>query len=262
MSQDSKTEFLSGAADRTVSIVIPCCGMLEYTRVLLTSLLKNTRPPYELIFVDIGSLDGTMDFLAGFSLVCRSLGVVRVEVVRATSSLDIQEAARASLRAARGQFVVLLNNDTIVPENWLQQLVGLATTSPAVGLIGPMSNCAKPPQLVQAVPYCITPNAFNDNPAAESGLTAFRAFAREFHATNRGKWTETDRLGGFCVMIKRSIIDQLTAVHDFAEKNCFDSELLCDVARMAKLKIAVCCDLFVHHFGTQQFSHGAPENSV
>ena len=41
-----------------VSIIIPCCGMLEYTRLCVPSVLKHSRQPFELIFLDIGSLDG------------------------------------------------------------------------------------------------------------------------------------------------------------------------------------------------------------
>ena len=41
------------------SIVVPCCGQLEYTKLCVPSLLKHTRQPFELIFLDIGGLDGT-----------------------------------------------------------------------------------------------------------------------------------------------------------------------------------------------------------
>ena len=41
-----------------VSILIPCCGQLEYTKPCLPALLRHTRPPFELIFLGIGSLDG------------------------------------------------------------------------------------------------------------------------------------------------------------------------------------------------------------
>jgi hypothetical protein len=41
------------------SILVPCCGQLEYTKLCLPSLLKNTRPPYELIFLEeLGDIQG------------------------------------------------------------------------------------------------------------------------------------------------------------------------------------------------------------
>ena len=120
-----------------VSILIPCCGMLEYTKLCVPSILKHSRSPFELIFIDIGSLDGTAEYLAGLQTVYPSL---RVEVVRTPTDLGIKDACKDALARARGQYLVLLNNDTIVTNSWLNQLIGLANMSPAVGAVGPMSN--------------------------------------------------------------------------------------------------------------------------
>jgi hypothetical protein len=35
-----------------VSILIPCCGMAEYTKLCVPSILRHTREPFELIFID------------------------------------------------------------------------------------------------------------------------------------------------------------------------------------------------------------------
>src|SRR5437868_971730 len=94
-----------------VSILVPCCGMLEYTKLLVPSILRNTRPPYELIFIDIGSLDGTAEFLAGVATVHSS---IRVEVVRTPTDLGIAEACKEAIAKAKGEFLALLNNDTVV----------------------------------------------------------------------------------------------------------------------------------------------------
>src|SRR5438477_7716791 len=94
-----------------VSILVPCCGMLEYTKLLIPSILKHTRPPYELIFIDIGSLDGTAEFLAGVATIHPA---IRVEVVRTPTDLGIKDACREAIRKARGEFLLLLNNDTVV----------------------------------------------------------------------------------------------------------------------------------------------------
>ena len=131
------------------SIVVPCCGQLEYTKLCVPSLLKHTRQPFELIFLDIGSLDGTAEYLAGLAAAAQ----VRVEMVRTATDLGIAEAVQDALKLARGEFIVLVNNDAVVTDAWLNQLVGLAQMSPAIGLVGPMSNYAAPPQVVERVPY-------------------------------------------------------------------------------------------------------------
>ena len=84
---------------------------------------------------------------------------------------------------ARGEYLVLFNNDTVVTDGWLDQLIALANAESGlkkeeqegqeeehrkegttnrtnltnrkstIGLVGPMSNYASPPQLVEGVPY-------------------------------------------------------------------------------------------------------------
>src|SRR5437763_16514543 len=86
-----------------VSIVMPCCGMVEYTKLCVPSLLRFSREPIELIFLDVGSLDGTAEYLAGLrdGLANR----VRVEICRAATDLDIAETCQEAIDKARGEFV-------------------------------------------------------------------------------------------------------------------------------------------------------------
>src|SRR5271170_1513839 len=118
-----------------VSVVIPCCGMLEYTRLCVPSVLRYSREPFELIFLDVGSLDGTAEYLAGLrdGLASR----LRVEICRAATDLDLSSACKEALGKARGEYVCLLNNDTVVTPKWLDGLIALSKLSEGFGLIGP-----------------------------------------------------------------------------------------------------------------------------
>jgi GT2 family glycosyltransferase len=246
-----------------VSIIIPCCGMLEYTKICVPSILRHTREPYELIFVDIGSLDGTAEYLAGLSASAR----LRIEVVRAATDLDISAACKEAIRLARGEHLVLLNNDTVVTDGWLSQLVALVGASAAIGMVGPMSNYAAPPQLVETVPYRIGPQK---RIAAAKGRTddmlvdaaAVNDFARKFREEQRGKWIDVERLGGFCMLLKRQVlkkIEQFGSLDEWSGLGLFDTDILSSKARQAGFTLACCRDLFVHHFGTRAFAHGAPK---
>src|SRR5438270_786905 len=138
-----------------VSIIIPCCGMLDYTKLCVPSVLRHSREPYELIFLDIGSLDGTAEYLAGLrdGLYNR----VRVEVFRAATDLNNPESVEDAIQAARGEYVCLLNNDSVVTTKWLDALTALAQFSPSHGMVGPMSNYAPEGQRVETVPYRLGP---------------------------------------------------------------------------------------------------------
>src|SRR5436853_3702324 len=100
-----KSESKVAIAGSLVSIVVPCCGMLEYTKLCVPSVLKHSRPPFELIALDIGSLDGTAEYLAG--LKTGLTGKIHIEVVRTQTDLGLKEACREALRQTLGEYVVL-----------------------------------------------------------------------------------------------------------------------------------------------------------
>jgi len=261
------------ALSNLASIIIPCCGMLEYTKLLVPSLLEHTRQPYELIFMDIGSLDGTAEYLAGLAAGVRHC---RVTVVRAESDLGIPEACREALGTASGEYVVLLNNDTIVTEHWLNKLSG-AADSLRVALVGPMSNYAAPPQLVEVVPYRL---AVSNQGSAGNGwseangrrghsgsltadrcsltaLAAVNSFAKDRQEKHAGKWLQVERLGGFCLLMTRAVLNKLgSSVNEWSDLGLFDTDILSAKAREAGFALAVCRDVFIHHFGTRTFAHG------
>jgi GT2 family glycosyltransferase len=159
---------------------------------------------------------------------------------------------------------VLLNNDCIVPAGWLQQMAALTGMSFGVGLVGPMSNCAAPPQLVETVPYRVGPKK---NARAQGGTEwlvdteAVHTFAREYREQHKGKWCEAERLGGFCLLLKRAVLDRIGPL-DEDGLGLFDTDVLSVKARQAGYTLAVCRDLFVHHFGTRTFALGAPAETT
>ena len=101
------------------SIVVLCCNELEYTRLCLESVLRRTRPPYELVLIDNGSADGTPTYLQE---VRSRPGPARVEVVRNEANAGFPAGCNQGLARLRGGWVVFLNNDTVVTGGWLEGL--------------------------------------------------------------------------------------------------------------------------------------------
>lgn len=251
-------DIMVAANPGLVSIVIPCCGMLEYTKLCVPSVLKHSRPPIELIFLDIGSLDGTADYLAG--LQAGLAGKVRVEIVHTPTDLGIKDAVQQALRLTLGEYVVLLNNDTVVTPNWLDQMIALSGMSVAVGMVGPMSNYAAEAQVVETVPYrtLSNPRGALGNGAALVDVSAVEKFAEKHNKETKGTWIYAERLGGFCLLIKRVVLDKIGKDLDaWSDLSLFDSDILSSKVHQAGYSLAVCRDLFVHHFGTRVFAHTA-----
>jgi glycosyltransferase involved in cell wall biosynthesis len=105
------------------SIIIPCWNQLEFTRQCVTALVRYTRLPWELIVINTGSTDGTAVYLASV----QDVAAVPVTVVSNRENRGFPAAINQGLAAARGKYLVMLNNDMVVTDAWLDQLTALTT---------------------------------------------------------------------------------------------------------------------------------------
>ena len=136
--------------------------------------------------------------------------------------------------------MVFLNNDTVVTEGWLDRLIGWALHDwPQVGLVGPVTNYAAPPQQI---------------PVEYQRLDGLDAFAARRRREFAGQACEFERLSGFCLLARREVLDQ---VGDFDERfglGFFDDDDLGLRVRQAGYKLLIAQDVFVHHFGSRTFA--------
>jgi GT2 family glycosyltransferase len=233
----------SGHDRRLASIIVPCWNQVEFTRHCLRALFQHTRRPWELIVVDNGSTDGTGDYLAAV----RDAAPGPVTVISNVENLGFPRAVNQGSREARGDVMVLLNNDAVVTDGWLDQLIALSSmrredgpgARAAIGLVGPMSNYAAPPQLVEAVPY--------------RDLDEMHAFARRWRDEHRGRWFAAAKLSGFCLLMTRAVYEAIGGLDERFGLGLFDDDDLAVRARRAGFELAVAHDLFVHHFGSRTF---------
>jgi O-antigen biosynthesis protein len=236
------------------SIIIPCWNQLEFTRKCIAALTRRTRPPWELIVVNNGSTDGTADYLAGV----QDVSPLPVTIIANGTNRGFPTAINQGLQYARGEYLALLNNDVVVTEGWLEQLIAPASINPEanaadddteskienpkskIALVGPMSNYAAPPQLVENVPY--------------RDLEEMKLFAERWRDEHRGKWFTAPKLSGFCLLMKRAVYDAIGGLDERFGLGFFDDDDLAERARRAGFELAVAHDLFVHHFGSRTLS--------
>jgi GT2 family glycosyltransferase len=122
------------AAD--VAIIVPVHNALEYTRQCLESVRRHTRAPYRLIVVDNVSRDGTAEYLRdavheGWPL----------QVITNPENLGCTLALNQGMRATQAEYIILLNNDTVVCPQWVEGLLLVARLDPRIGIVGPKILC-------------------------------------------------------------------------------------------------------------------------
>ena len=227
---------VTGTTPRLASVVVPCFNQLAFTRQCVAALARHTRPPWELVAVDNGSTDGTAAYLAGV----RDAAPFRVEVLANPENRGFPAACNQGLKAARGDYLVLLNNDAVVTDAWLDQLVALAESSERIGMTGPVSNYAAPPQLVEDVSY--------------QDLEGMHRFAARWRTEHRGEWLSVAKLSGFCLLLKRRALDAVGGLDERFGLGFFDDDDLALRVTRAGFELAVAHDLFVHHFGSRTFA--------
>jgi O-antigen biosynthesis protein len=117
-----------------VSIVIPTKNQLPLlSRCVETVLAKTDYPYFEVLIVDNGSDEAdALSFLAGID----GMNSEQLRVIRAPGPFNFSKLNNQAVAAARGELVLMLNNDTAVLQaDWLKHMVRHALR-PGVGIVG------------------------------------------------------------------------------------------------------------------------------
>ena len=154
-----------------------------------------------------------------------------ITVITNSTNLGFARACNQGLAEPRGEFVLLLNNDVIVTEGWLGRLTGLLTSHPQIGAVGPRANFAASQQHVMC---------------GYLSAQEMEEYAREVDADYRGQWFATDRLMGFCLLVRREALDRIGVLDERFEVGMFEDDDLCLRLRQAGYTLAVAADCFVH----------------
>ncbi len=222
-----------------VSVIVLTWNALEYTRRCARSLLRHTDPRHELIFVDNGSRQDTLDYLADLER-----GHPQVKVIRNGRNLGFAAGNNVGIAASRGHHVCLLNSDTVVTEGWLDALVAAAEADDKVGVVGPVTNSISGDQKLPAVDY------------DQDSLEGLAEFAARRGAEHAGQIRPALMVVGFCMLIKKGLLERIGGLDEgFGQGNYEDTDF-CLRTVLAGFNAVVALDSFVHHFGSRSFVDG------
>ncbi|MCZ7569172.1 MAG: glycosyltransferase family 2 protein [Ardenticatenaceae bacterium] len=109
-----------------VSVIIPTWNGAHHLGPCLSALRAQSYQRFEIIVVDNGSHDGTLELLA--------TRWPEVPVVALPSNHGFAGGVNAGLAVARGAVIALVNNDTAAEPEWLEQLVAALVREPGAAM--------------------------------------------------------------------------------------------------------------------------------
>lgn len=222
------------------------CISPEYSLVMLTknnwhitekcliTLQKNSRRPYQIIFIDNASNDKTQQYLAQFVSANPNH-----KLILNNENTGFPVGNNLGLSLAETPIVVCINNDILVPENWDEHMLELFEKYPEIEVLGPMSNHVAGHQLVDDAQY----NTYED----------LMNYARNRKSKHENTITFSQRVIGFFLAMRLKTLQDVGGFDPiFGIGNFEDDDFCVRVAHSGK-KIAFALGWYIHHIGNQTF---------
>ena len=226
--QTTTTQPRSLASSLT-SIIIPNLNGMPHIVTAVESLRRTTPGPVELIVVDNGSNDGSLEWLQEQP---------DIHLLEMGENLGAPAARNRGLAVARGETIVLCDNDVVFTPGWRPALLAHLEAWPDIGMVGPMSD------------YVIGPQKLQDAPA-QDGPMDLDTFATAFNTERRGSHTYSHRLILFFLIARREVFDKIGGIDEGYGRWGFEDDDLCVRVRLSGYKMRVAKDCFIRHLGSQ-----------
>ena len=223
-----------------ISVVVVTFGNRDLNVACLESVYRRTQwPNLEVIVVDNASDDGTPEYLRRAEREYPGLKVILNE-----RNLGFAAANNQGLREAAGDYLVLLNNDTIVSRGWLPALVRHLHRDPSIGLVGAVTNAIGNEAMI---------------PVGYERIEEMPAWAQRWMQEHDGETFDIPMLAMFCVAMRRSVHAQIGPLDERFGVGMFEDDDYSRRIHAAGLRTVCARDSFVHHWMKASFRRLPPE---
>ncbi|MBK7424467.1 MAG: glycosyltransferase family 2 protein [Propionivibrio sp.] len=233
---------MNSSASTNLTILIVTWNSWGDLKRCLESIRKVGAEEHEVLVFDNGSIDGTVDKLR------QQFPDIRLE--QSPTNLGLPPAVNRGLRAARGDYVMLLDVDTEVKAGTVSRLLDFMRQRPDISLVAPR---------IYTPEGAIEPSARN-LPSAMNGLFGRQSFltrlfpnnpySRRYLATehiSRKDPFQVSQVSAACMFMRRSLIDEVGPWDEGYRCYWVDSDWCAQLKRAGKAIYCVPDVGIVHH---------------
>jgi GT2 family glycosyltransferase len=225
-----------GARTCEVDIVIPVHDAFQEVQKCIESVISNTSQPYRLLIVDDASTDHELiRYLDGVSR------LRQVRLLRNDKNLGFVRSANMGFSNSDND-VVLLNSDTIVPPDWLENIWRCAYSYQEIGIVSPFSNRAT---------ICSIPRFCKDNELPPD--FDVNSFAQLVDRLSKRTYPALPTAVGFCMYTKRDVLNAIGPFDESFSPGYGEENDFCMRAYAADYVSVLDESTFVYHKGRASF---------
>ena len=222
----------------TFSIVILTRDKADYTEACLQSILTTRDADYEAIVVDNGSTDGTLDLLDGLKGEFASAGA-GLRVIAKGENVGCCTARNEGVAAAEGDFIVFLDNDTMVKDtDWLVRLREVLDSDARIAIVGPKITYPFEPQWIQCAGAAIS----------RTGRVQFRGRGEPRGTDAFNRQEDVQCLISACFMFPKALVDEIGGLDEAFNPIEFEDFDFCYRARSKGYRVVYVPSVEIHHW--------------
>ncbi|REG51821.1 GT2 family glycosyltransferase [Paraburkholderia sp. BL6669N2] len=218
-----------------VSAIVLTYNNLPLTKDCLESLeQQDSGVDLEIVVVDNASTDGSADYLVSWAA-----SRPNAKLILNAENRGFAGGNNVGLAAATGDYLVILNNDTVVTRGWARRMVNHFRNHPRLGILGPLTN-----------------NIGNEARVETNyvDLPSMHPEAAVLTEPNLGMLFELDTVAFFCAMLPRSTFELCGPLCEDYGLGFFEDDDYCRRVQAAGLVVGCAEDVFIHHHLSASFN--------